>query len=132
MSDDGRQSAGHEYQSGLSLIELIITIVVLAISLVGITFVINNSLSRSSDTLVQAQAVALAQAYLDEILGKRFDDNTRPSGIPPCRASGPPPQQCTAEFAFGPDGGETRAQFDDVDDYHGLDEGVGQANPIQD
>jgi MSHA pilin protein MshD len=34
---------------------------------------------------------------------------------------------------FGPDGGETnRADYDDVDDYHGLDEGYEQTNPLQD
>ncbi len=120
------------FQNGLSLIEMIVTIVVLAIALVGITFMINVGLSRNADTMIQVQAVALAEAYLDEIMGKRFDENTRPSGIPPCRASAPPPRQCTAEGSFGPDGGETRSRYDDVDDYHGLDEGDGQVNPIQD
>lgn len=119
-------------QAGLSLIELIATIVILAISLTGITLVIQGGLSRSSDTTLNVRTVALAQAYLDEILGKRFDENTRNSGIPPCRPSAPPPRRCTNEVLFGPDSGENRARYDDVDDYHGLDQGDGQATPLQD
>lgn len=119
-------------ETGLSLIELIVTILILAIALVGITVMLQGNLSRSADTTLQVRTVALGQAYLDEILGKRFDERTRNSGIPPCRASAPPPRQCTAEGSFGPDGGETRATYDDVDDYHGLDQGDGQTDPLQD
>ncbi|MFN3162430.1 MAG: prepilin-type N-terminal cleavage/methylation domain-containing protein [Pseudohongiellaceae bacterium] len=119
-------------ESGLSLIELISTIVILAIALTGITVVIQGGLSESADTTLNVRTVALAQAYLDEILGKRFDDNTRNSGIPPCRPSAPPPRRCTNEVSFGPDGGENRQRYDDVDDYHGLDQGDGQVTPLQD
>lgn len=119
-------------QTGITLIELISTIVILAIALTGITVVIQGGLGRSADVTLQVRTVALGQAYLDEILGKRFDERTRNSGIPPCRAAAPPPRQCTAEGSFGPDGGEDRSTYDDVDDYHDLDEGDGQATPLQD
>lgn len=120
-------------QSGLTLVELVLTIVLLAVALVGITFSVQFGVSRSADTTLQVRAVALAQAYIDEILGKRFDERTRNNGVPPCRAAAPPPRQCTVEGSFGPDGGETtRNRYDDVDDYHGLDEGDGQVNPLQD
>jgi len=119
-------------QTGMTLIELVITIVVLAIALVTVTTMLSSGLGRSADTLLQVRTVALAQAYLDEILGKRYDEKTTNRGIPPCRASAAPARQCTVEGSFGPDGGETRARYDDVDDYHGLDEGEGQVNPLQD
>ena len=119
-------------QKGLSLVELVVTIVLLAIALVGITQAVQFGLGQSADTTLEVRAVALAQSYLDEIVGKRFDENSPVNGIPPCHPTGPPPRQCTAEASFGPDGGETRADFDDVDDYHGLDEGDGQVNPLQD
>ena len=119
-------------QQGLSLVELIVTIVILAIALTGISVVIQGGLSQSADTTLNVRTVALGQAYLDEILGKRFDENTRNSGIPPCRPSAPPPRRCTNEASFGPDGGENRARYDDVDDFHGLDQGDGQATPLQD
>lgn len=119
-------------QAGLSLIELIATIVILALALAGITVVLQGGLSRSADTTLQVRTVALGQAYLDEILGKRFDEKSSNSGIPPCRASAPPPFQCTVEGSFGPDGGETRSTYDDVDDYDGMDQGDGQGTPLQD
>jgi MSHA pilin protein MshD len=121
-----------KHQRGLNLIELIITIVILAIALVGLTQIISSTVGNSADSTLEVRTVALAQAYLDEILGKRFDERTRNSGVPPCRASAPPARQCTAELSFGPDGGETRARFDDVDDYHGLDEGDDPSDPLKD
>ncbi|MEQ8315138.1 MAG: prepilin-type N-terminal cleavage/methylation domain-containing protein [Gammaproteobacteria bacterium] len=119
-------------QGGLTLIETIASIVIIAISLTGVTLALRFGTSQSANTMVELRAVALAQAYLDEIMGKRFDERTRNRGIPPCRATAPPARQCTAEGSFGPDGGETRSRYDDVDDYHGLDEGDGQVNPLQD
>lgn len=115
------------HQRGLTLIELVAVIVILAVALAGVTAAISSAISRSSDVLLETRAVALAQSYLDEILSKRFDENSAPRGIPPCRSN------CTEEVDFGPDAGETgRADFDDVDDYHGLDEGLGQTGPLQD
>lgn len=109
------------------MIELVAVIVILAISLAGVTAAISSAISRSSDVMLETRAVALAQSYLDEILSRRFDENSAPRGIPPCRTN------CTAEGSFGPDGGETaREDFDDVDDYHDLDEGYGQTDPLQD
>ena len=122
------------YSNGVSLIELIFTILILSLALVGIASSISGGTSRSADTLVEIQAVALAQAYLDEIVGKRFDEGNSASGIPPCRgtlADGAP-RRCSEKLEaapppreFGPDGVETRATFDDVDDYDGLVEGQG-------
>lgn len=120
-------------QSGITLIELVVTIVILGVALVSLSGVIGGGASRNSDIAVQIRATALAQAYLDEILGKRYDENTRNGGIPPCQATGPPPRRCTAEASFGVEGGEsTRARLDDVDDYHGMDQGDGQTLPLQD
>lgn len=125
---------------GLSLIEMIFTILILALALAGIANSLSGGMARSSDTLREIQAVALAQSYLDEIVGKRFDEGNRPSGIPPCRGTLPDgaPRRCSEESGvppprlFGPDGTETRATYDDVDDYDGLSEGFGEVNPLQD
>jgi MSHA pilin protein MshD len=111
-------------------VEIVATIVILAIALVGLTFAVRSGINRSSNTLVELRAVALAQAYLDEIVSKRFDERTPNNGIPPCRASAPPPRQCSA--TLGPDGGEGRATYDDVDDYNGLLEGDSPGNPLRD
>lgn len=120
-------------QRGITIIEMVITIVILGIALVSITQMISSGLRSSANTLTETRAVALAQSYLDEIFGKRFDDLSNPRGIPPCRTN------CTAELLFGPedglggrpDNGENdRVDFDDVDDYHGLYEGWGQLTPF--
>lgn len=126
------RSPRFRYQGGITLVELVVTIVILAVALLGITAAVQSGLSQSADTTLNIRTVALANAYLDEILGRRFDERARTNGIPPCRATAPPARQCTVEASFGPEAGETRARFDDVDDYHGLDEGAGQATPLQD
>jgi MSHA pilin protein MshD len=122
---NSRPSPGR--QKGVTLIELIAVIVILGVALIGVTAAVSSAVSRSSDVLLETRALALAQSYLDEILSRRFDEHSAPRGIPPCRTN------CTDEVDFGPDGGESdRADYDDVDDYHGLDEGYEQADPLQD
>jgi MSHA pilin protein MshD len=111
-------------QRGLTLIELVAVIIILAIAMTGVTIAVSGAIARTSDTLIDTRAVALAQSYLDEILGKRFDENSAPRGIPPCRSD------CST--VLGPEPGETRQGFDDVDDYHGLDEGDDPLNPLRD
>ncbi|MDT8427871.1 MAG: type II secretion system protein [Pseudomonadales bacterium] len=114
-------------QRGLSMIEMVIAIVILAVALVSISVSISVGLGRNADVMLETRAVALAQSYLDEIFGRRFDENSNPRGIPPCSTN------CTDELDFGPDLPETeRIDFDDVDDYHGLDEGLGQTDPLRD
>ena len=83
-------------QFGTTLVELIITIVVLGIGLSGILLVMNRNIATSSDPLIQHQAIAIAEAYLEEILSKPFVD---PDGIDTMAAE------------------PTRNLFDDVDDY---------------
>jgi MSHA pilin protein MshD len=121
-------------QTGLTLVELVVTIVILAIALVAVTQMMGTGLSRSSDTLLELRTATLAKAYIDEILGKRFDEKSANNGVPPCRAPDgpggvPATQECTVFASFGPDGGEVRDEFDDVDDYDDIDEGEGGLNP---
>ena len=115
-------------QQGITFIELVISIAILAIALVGVTQLLSGGLARSADPMLESRTVALAQAYLDEILSKRFDENTRDSGIPPCRNIAGSPRACSS--VFGPDSGETRATYDDVDDFNGLDEGADAADSL--
>ncbi len=129
------------YQLGVSLIEMIFVIIILSVALAGIAASISGGTARSSDTLVNIQSIALAQAYLDEIVGKRFDEGNRASGIPPCRGTLAPAaaRRCseepevivTDERLFGADG-EDRATYDDVDDYDNLQEGLKYGVPLRD
>ncbi len=95
---------------GFSLIELIITILVLAIALSALTSSIFTGVGRNADPMWQSKATQLSQAYLDEILSMRYQENS-PLG-------GGAVNTCVIN---GPEAGETsRSLYDDVDDYDGL------------
>lgn len=83
-------------QQGATLVELIISIVIISTALAGVLGLINVTVLHSANPIMQQQAIAIAEAYLEEI---------------------------TAMPIIDPDGsnaGESRATFDNVDDYHGL------------
>jgi len=96
---------------GFSLIEMVITILVLGIALSALSRTLFGNVGRSADPLWQSKATHLAQAYLDEILAMRYSEAS-PLG-------GSSMGSCSVD---GPEAGETRALFDDVDDYHNLSE----------
>jgi len=83
-------------ERGATLIELVIAIVVIAIAASAVLGVLSRSVGRSADAMVLAQAVSVAEAYLEEISLKSYAD---PDGV---------------------DGEALRTDFDDVDDYNGL------------
>ena len=55
-------------QRGVTLIELVVSITIVAIAVGGVLGAISAIASRSADAMVQQQAISIAQAYLDEIL----------------------------------------------------------------
>lgn len=59
-------------QRGLSLIELVVFIVVVAIGLTGIMSVLILTSEKSSDPMVRKQGIAVAEAMLEEVLLKSF------------------------------------------------------------
>lgn len=83
-------------QRGVTLIELVVSIVIIGIAAGSVLGVLSVTTAASADPMIRHQAVAIADAYLEEILLKPFAD---PDGI---------------------DGEVARADFDDVDDYDGL------------
>ena len=107
---------GFAYRAaGATLVELIVTIVIMAIALTSLAMTVSFSASHTADSMYQVKVAELGQAYLEEILSKRFDENSPVGGIPACYPGG------TVCGAIGIEA-EARATFDDVDDYHGLDE----------
>lgn len=81
-------------QRGVTLVELIISIVVIGIAMSGLLVIMTVSAGKSADPLLQQQAGALAEAYLEEILLKPY------SGA----------------------GGATRDSYDNIWDYDGLND----------
>lgn len=84
------------HQRGLTFIELIISIVVIGIAVSGVLLVMNTTVSKSADPMLQHQALAVAEAYLEEILTREF---------------GPP------------SGASTRQDYATVGDYQNLPSG---------
>jgi MSHA pilin protein MshD len=97
---------------GFSLIELVITIVVLGIALSALSTSLFTGVGRSADPMWQSKATQLSQAYLDEMLSMRYQENSPLGGgaVGNCSIAG-------AET-----GESSRSLFDDVDDYNGLTE----------
>ncbi len=95
-------------QSGATLVELVITIVIISVAIAGTVGAFSLIAGRSADPLNQTRAVALAQIYMDEILGRRYDEATPIGGVP--KASG-----CNVNTEEA-----DRADFDDVDDYDAI------------
>ena len=87
---------------GLTLIELVISIAVLGIALGGALLAIDQTTLRSADPMLQHQASAVAEAYLEEILLKSFLDPDVGTVCPAAEAS--------------------RGLYDNVCDYAGLDD----------
>jgi MSHA pilin protein MshD len=105
---------------GFTLLELVIGIVVLAISFSVITSFIVPQSEQSANQIHQIRAAELGQSLMNEILAKAFDEQSDlAGGAVRCGESGL--NVCTDEVNFGPEDGETRANFDDVDDYVVLD-----------
>ncbi len=98
-------------QHGVTLIELVITIVVLSIALSALVTGLSTGITRSAQPMWEGKALELTQAYLDEILAKKFDDQTPVGGGQVLVADSP----CTLENES-----QARVLFDDVDDYHGV------------
>ncbi len=94
-------------EAGVTLVELVVTIVVLSVALGGVLLAINQSVRGSADPMLQQQGVAVAEAYLEEILLRDYDEDAVPG-------------TSQSEGAWGPEAGETRGDYDDVNDYHGL------------
>ncbi|MFV2060810.1 MAG: hypothetical protein ACC653_08995 [Gammaproteobacteria bacterium] len=108
--------------SGFTLIEIIIVIIFISIAMVSILSAYTHSMRNSATPMHQIRAVELAQAYMEEILNKRFDEASGQGGLPRCGSSDSAALACTTAVNFGAEAGETRSLYDDVDDFDGLDD----------
>jgi MSHA pilin protein MshD len=120
-------------QGGITLIEQIFFIVVVSIAMVGVLAVLNTTSRSSADTLVRKQALAIAEAVLEEVQLMSFtycdpDDPQAATALSSavsatgCTETGSV-ENIGAESTV-PYGPETRTgastPFDNVSDYHGF------------
>jgi MSHA pilin protein MshD len=87
-------------QQGLTLIELIVVMIVISVALVGVMSLINYTTRHSADPVLRHQAIAIAEAYMEEIVLKEFRDPD------------------TGDVCSTKEG--SRALYDNVCDYNGL------------
>lgn len=137
-------------QRGFTLIETVIFIIVLAVGFTGIFNLITSATLNSSAPLIRERTLVIAHAYMDEVISKRWHENTPVGGgcIDSDGALATPGDSCstycaaltdlqcglskcnlaapaTCEAAnvvagpLGPEAGEVRSVFDDIDDYNG-------------
>lgn len=128
-------------QRGLSLVEVVVTMIVLSVGVVGVLSTFGVSLRGSVEPMRQKQMTAIAESLLVEILHQPFtlcDPDDSKAGIALTTAEctggaaasqdvlGPRP---AGEQRFGVPAGApvANSQFDNVGDYHGF-----AMNPVVD
>jgi MSHA pilin protein MshD len=103
-------------------------IVVIGAGLAGIIGIWQTTAQGSADPLIQKQALAIAEAYLEEALAMPFtycDPNDANAATATSAVLGIVPTLCATTLeSIGPEAGETRGSattpFDNVNDYNGL------------
>ena len=88
-------------QTGMTLVELVITIVIIGIAAAALFSAMAAITGRSADPMLRQQSLAIAESYLEEILLQPFLD--------PSNAVCPAPPA-------------SRASYDNVCDYNGVND----------
>jgi MSHA pilin protein MshD len=121
-------------QSGMTLIELIIFMVIVGIAMAGIVSAINFNVQHSADPVVKKQALAIAEALLEEIELMPFticdpdDPNVTTASTAADCTGGAGGGNDESLAPLGPEAGETRYAvpfFDNVSDYNGFNMAAG-------
>ncbi len=92
---------------GVTLIELVISIVIISISILGVTSLFLGTTTTSADPMIRAQALAIAQSYMDEIMMQPYAPEANTTAIGSCSDGNPPEKS-------------NRAKYNDINDYSGL------------
>lgn len=113
-------AAGLIRQRGVTLIETIVFIIVVSVGLGALLIVFNQSVVNSVDPIIRVKALEKGQALMDEILARKFAENSPTGGVPACDSAAGAP--CSAI--------SSDSVFDDVGDYHGYTDNSDARFPI--
>lgn len=125
--------AGDRRCRGISLVELIVFIAIITVGIGGILGVMNYMTRASADPLAQKQALAIAEAYLEEVLAMPFtycdpDDVNAATAQSTAAVNPVDPTRCAATLEGMGAEGETRGSsttpYDNVNDYSSLAAGA--------
>jgi len=106
---------------GVTLIEMVIFIAIVSVAFTGIIMVFINTGKHSADPLVKIRTIELGQSFLEEILLKKYDEDSPVTGGCIDYANSRCSSGKNGSTTFQPEAGETRGTYDDVDDYHNLE-----------
>ena len=99
---DPRPARRPPRRNAFSLVEVVVAMMLVSLLLVAALSTVGTSRAGQRHAIDQALAANLAQSLLDEIMGQPYEDH-----------------DANARFGTEPDEPtQTRAAFDDVDDYH--------------
>jgi MSHA pilin protein MshD len=92
-------------QRGVTLIDLILVIVIIGLAVPPMMGLLIQSTQSSTFGITATRGNSLGSTLLEEIRSKAWDENGG-----------------AASATLGPESGETRSTYDDVDDFHGFNE----------
>lgn len=120
-------------QRGLSLVEVVVSMVVLAVGVVAVLSTFGVSLRGSVEPMLQKQMTAIAESLMSEILHRPFTycDPDDANAVTALSAAGCTGGAAASQEVLGPTAGEQRlgvppaapapgTQFDNVGDYAGF------------
>ncbi|MCJ8311708.1 MAG: type II secretion system protein [Saccharospirillaceae bacterium] len=110
MNKSGGNITTENSQQGVTLIELIISMVVLSIMIIAMFEAMAAISKNSADPMLKAQSLSIAQSYMEEIQSKSFLDPTTALW-------------CGVSLPTDPSR-VSREQFDDICDYQVLVDNV--------
>ncbi|WP_199538496.1 MULTISPECIES: hypothetical protein [unclassified Duganella] len=115
-------------QSGVSLVELVMFIVIVGIAVVGVLRVFDIGARASPDPMRRKQALAIAESMMEEVRLAHFTfcDGNDPKAELPTTLS---PADCTIPEVMGQEPNNSRP-FDNVNDYGGSYTNDAAGNPL--
>ena len=122
-------------ERGVTLVELIVFIVIVSTAVAGVLMTLDLANRSSTDPMIQKQALAIAEALLEEVQLQPFtycdpDDANAATALSAAGCTGGAGgANDEGKLALGPEAGETRTSattpFDNVSDYNGFSMGPG-------
>ena len=111
MSELFRGKSAFGDMGGFTLIEVLLSLAIFAVALPIMASLFSGGMKQPAIAREQAKAVFLAQELMEEVLTRKWDENSTPPG------------RTNIPSTIGMDTGESaanRSSFDDIDDYDGL------------